>query len=353
VLLAGRARFGSRVSRVALAAAALMLAVWGWSRWAAPRLFGETELDRALTGRGRVLLVGASASPQAEPQGSTLLSAASEPAVVAALGGDDAARLVKALQQARIDALLVAPKAAAGTSLGARLARYERVDGLHGLYLARTGALYARDAAAELPSAFRDATAFVARGLLEGARSPNLSSFPEPLRRVRPVEVMVMLREGERARLWRSARGSSIASALITAAVIARQRWQEREQAMGGALATHLPSLAVEVALLEEDGTIAERDEAFIDRSFFEGHGVGYERKGAWRYLLPDATRREGKGKVSRAYRKLFVDDGLPADSFERHDLRLYRLVVQRLAVSPAPHRAASAAEPGHRATPP
>jgi hypothetical protein len=148
---------------------------------------------------------------------------------------------------------------------------------------------------------------------------------------------MVMLRRDGMARLWRSARGSSIASALITAAVIARQRWHEREQAMQGPIETALPHMQVEVALLEEDGTIGERDPEFIDRVFFTGQGVGYERKGAWRYLLPDATRVEGKGRASRAYQKLFADDGLPAASFDRHELRLYRLRVQTLATSEPP----------------
>jgi hypothetical protein len=183
--------------------------------------------------------------------------------------------------------------------------------------------------------------AVVARALIGGARPPRVSSFPEPLRRLRPVEVMVLLRDGDRPRLWRSARGNSIASALITAATVARQRWQEREQAMGTPLEQALERLELDVDLLEDDGTIGERSPAFIDRVFFIGvHGVGYERKGAWRYLLPDATREDGKGRPSQAYRKLFSDDGLPPDSFDRHDLRLYRMVVQTIATSSPPQHA-------------
>jgi hypothetical protein len=297
---------------------------------------GGAELARALTGRGRVLVVGSSGALRHEhTEGSELIAGSEQPAILGLLARENPESLLDALHAHHIDALLLEPAGLAGASLRARLGRYEYVPGLRGLYLARDGALYARDVVHELPDEYRQATAVVARRLLEGARLPSLSSFPEALRRVQPVEVMVMLRRGERARLWRSARGSSIAGALITASTIARQRWQEREQAMGGRLDEQLSKLDVEVALLEEDGTLGERDPAFIDRAFFEGHGVGYERKGAWRYMLPDTTRLEGKGSASRAYRKLFADDGLPTDSFDRHELRLYRLRVQSLAHSP------------------
>jgi hypothetical protein len=171
--------------------------------------------------------------------------------------------------------------------------------------------------------------------MLGGAKAPKLQSFPEALRRVQPVEVMVLLRERGKARLWRSARGSSLARALLTATEVARDRWHEREQAMGGPLAPLLPKLDVEVALLIDDGTVASRDAAFVDRVFFPVHGVGYERKGSWRYMLPEATADAGRGRASHAYRKLFVDDGLPEDSLARRELRLYRLRVQTLALSP------------------
>src|SRR6185436_13582590 len=128
-------------------------------------------------------------------------------------------------------------------SLRSRLEHYERLAGLRGLYLSPDAALYAPDVTRELSPAHRDALAVVARALIGGARPPRVASFPEPLRRLRPVEVMVLLRDGERARLWRSARGSSIASALITASTVARQRWQEREQAMGAKIDQALPRL--------------------------------------------------------------------------------------------------------------
>ena len=211
------------------------------------------------------------------------------PALAKAVAGEVPKAVREALERERVEALLLRPDATdlAPKSVGARLARYERVPDLRGLYLSRGAVLYVPDPVDQLPEVQREATAVVARALIGGARPPKPASFPEALRRVRPVEVMVLLRRGGRPRLWRSARGSSIASALVTAAVVARQRWQEREQAMGAPLDELLPTMDVEIALLEDDGTVGDREPAFIDRVFKEGHGVGYERKGAWRYLFP------------------------------------------------------------------
>ncbi len=319
------------IALLALLVGTLWLDPLGWR--------GGAELSRALTERGRVAVLGPRAWLELRPEGARPFAADSVPQLAAALAGHEPARLLAALEHAGAEALLVDPLSPASdhAALVARLARYEHVDGLRGLVLAPGFALYAPDPVQQLSAAERNALAVVARALLGGARRPRTSSFPEPLRRLRPVEVMVLLREGTRPRLWRSARGSSLATALMTAAVVARERWQERAQAMGAALDAELPHLDLDVSLLEDDGTIADREPAFIDRVFFPMHGVGYERKGAWHYSLPEATQQDGKGRASRAYRKLFADGGLPEDSFGRHDLRLYRLVVQKLASSPAP----------------
>jgi hypothetical protein len=173
----------------------------------------------------------------------------------------------------------------------------------------------------------------VARSIVEGARPPRISSFPEPLRRLRNVEVMVLLRERGQARLWRSARGSSLARALVTAAVVARQRWEEREQAMGGPLEEALPNITVEVVRLSEDGTLGARSESFVERVFTPEHGVAYERRGTWHYQLP-GTRPDEPGAAYAAYVELFTDNGLEPEALSRSDVRPYRLVATPLAAS-------------------
>lgn len=147
---------------------------------------------------------------------------------------------------------------------------------------------------------------------------------------------MVLLREEGSPRLWRSARGSSIARALVLATVKARERWIERERAMGAPLDVVLPRLDVEVSLLLEDGTLGARDRAFVERVFTSAHGVAYEQRQSWRYLLPETTRQEGGGSAVRAYERLFAQNGLPPSTLESPSLRLYRLVVDPLSTSPS-----------------
>jgi hypothetical protein len=96
-----------------------------------------------------------------------------------------------------------------------------------------------------------------------------------------------------------------------------------------------LPRLTVEVALLQDDGEIGMRDAGFVDRVVTPIHGIGYERKGGWHYLLPDATHAAGR-RPSRAFQQLFSDDGLPEDSLSSNELRPYRLAVQTIGVSAA-----------------
>lgn len=343
----------SRALRYGLPLGLLVLAALGFALYASARydLLGlrrRGELAHALSFRGKVAVIGVSSFAGLEAEGAELVPAERDPGLRRALAGDDPESLVAALHAASVRALLVQPSPSPirARSLAQQLANYEHVTGLRGLYLTRGAALYGADPSEQLPPEAAQALAVVARALIGGARPPRSTSFPEPLRRLRPVEVMVLLREESRPRLWRSARGTSIASALVTACTVARERWHERQQAMGGKLEALLPRMDLDVAMLEDDGTVAESDPAFIDRVFGPEHGVGFERKGTWRYLLPEATREEGKGRASRAYRKLFSDEGLPADSFARHELRLYRLVLHVVSTSPAPPEPADGLSP-------
>ena len=329
----------------------LIAALLGGAAFAAVKLdaFGlgaQAELQAALSQRGRVAFARASqidALVDVALAGTELIELDKVAGLSEALSRADGHAVARALQAARVDALWLAPsgkqdesQAAArrGGSVRQQIERLAHVEGLRGVYVSRRAALYAPDPVGELSALDRKALAGVARGLVAGARMPRLSSFPESLRRVQSVEVMVLLLEGDKPRLWRSARGSSLARALVTAATVARQRWIERETAMGSPLDAILPSLRVEVASLGDDGTLGDRDPAFLDRAFFPEHGVGYENKGTWRYFLPDATREKGRGSASAAYRALLEEDGLAEESLARKELRLYRLFTSTLAVS-------------------
>jgi hypothetical protein len=236
-----------------------------------------------------------------------------------------------------VQGLFVDLKQPSGQGLGRDLAHFAHVDGLQGVYLSRDIAFYVLDPLRTWSPALREGLAVVARRLVGGATPPRISSFPPEARRLDPVEVMVLLRSGDRPRLWRSARGSSFARALLTAAAVARQRWIERAAALGGRLDVMLPQLSVEVSLLQDDGELGTRNESFVNQAVTPGHGVGFERKGGWHYLLPDSTHKAGRAP-SAAYRQLFSDNGVSADALGDTDLRLYRVAVQQLGTSaPAP----------------
>lgn len=323
---------------LALAGAAVLLYVLF-----APAPAGTSTIAVELRDRGRVAVVGEPDLLRIRAEGAQLLPARDVPGLEGALAGSDEDRLDEVLRDQGIAGILVdgrrppgAPLAA-GASLADRLRAYDRFEVLSGLHIAPAAALYERRRDAPLPAAHGEALARAARQIVSGSPLPRVRAFPEALHRTRNVEVLVLLRDGDRPRLWRSARGGSVARALITAASVARERWAERESAMGGPIDRRLPSLAVQVYLLEEDGTLADRSGAFLERAFTRDHGVAFEHRGSWHYLLPEATRERGEGSIVRAYRALFDDAGLPQDSLEtREQLRLYRLVARLVGTSAA-----------------
>lgn len=333
-------RFPVRLGLLLAVAGLLLVAATVWSRMGplAPRGGGAGPVVAALADQPEVLLVGGERSPVPLPRGVRPVRATPGSPLAAALAGDDPGALAAALGERGLRRILIRPRSkggarGAGAPLAARLQAADRIPGFRGVVLARRAFVYAPGGGPEVPPELAPSLAVVARALLAGARPPRLTSFPEAFRTAGNVEVMVLLRERGQARLWRSARGSSVARGLITAALVARRRWTEREGAMGGPLDRRLPALDVEVSLLREDGTVVDASPAFVDRVFGPEHGVAYERKGAWRYLLPAATAEAGAGSAREAYRDLFAQHGLPEDSLARRDLRLYRMVVEPLAV--------------------
>lgn len=304
---------------------------------------GTAEMERFLEDRGRVAVVGGDDLLRLGADGATLVRGAEIAGLEAALAGSDEDALSEVLSEAGVEALLVDGRGVASADiepaapLRDRLRAYDSFEVLQAVYLTPSAALYVPRTGLVLRAPHDFALAYVARGILGGARPPRMQSFPEPLRRIRNVEVMVMLKDGERPRLWRSARGSSIARALLTASIVARQRWSERASVMGGPLDAQLRAMDVEVYLLDEDGSLGSRAPAFVERAFSPEHGVAFDHLGTWRYLLPDATRERGQGSAVRAYDALFEDSDMEPGSISREDVRLYRLLARLLARSPAP----------------
>ena len=257
------------------------------------------------------------------------------PAVRDAVHGADPGRLREALNEADLQGLWVAvsPEVLTGADLplDERFSSGGVVRGFRGEALTASGLLYVVDDT-RWPVALSDRVlARVARGILEGSAPPPLDAFPEELTRPQAVEVLVLLTGGRGPRLWRSARAQSIAEGLVTASLAARERWEERTETMGGPLGDRLDQLDVEVAFLFDDGGFDRGAVSLIDVLVKPQHGVAYEQPARWRYLLPRTTR--AANTPTDAYRKLFRDNGLPEDSFERGDLRLYRLRMQTVSI--------------------
>jgi len=307
--------------------------------WAGRAVPGTEGLASELRDRGRIVVLGDDELTRLEAEGAELRPAASIPGLQEALAGTDEEAFDAILVREGVAGVLVDGRAGGDTSesasLADRLRAYGNMRSLRGVYLTPTAALYERRRGLMLDSEMGDVLARAARQIVGGSSTPSSRAFPEPLRRTRNVEVMVMLEQGGRPRLWRSARGGSIARALVTAASVARQRWTERQQAMGGQLDDRLPRMTVRVYLLEEDGTLGDVSAPFVERIFSEVHGVAFEHRGSWHYLLPRATQERGEGSAVRAYAQLFDDAGLPADSLTRDELRAYRLVAREVGTSP------------------
>ncbi len=257
------------------------------------------------------------------------------PAIQDALQGINPEKLVEAMRAASLRGLWVevTPDEPVITNrpLLERFETGEIVRGFRGEALTAEGLLYVLDEATWPPALCDRVLAKVARRILEGSAPPPLDDYPRALAEPQPIEVLVMLVGGLGPRLWRSARAQSIAEGLNTAALAARKRWDERAETMGGPLGERLEDLDVHVAFLFDDGTFDPHATSLIDALVKPRHGVAYEQPARWRYLLPRATH--SAASPTDAYRELFRDNGLPEESFDRKDLRLYRLRMRTVSV--------------------
>jgi hypothetical protein len=302
------------------------------------------DIDQWLKNRGTIAVIGAKDKKDKasfSPSGTRLVSVDTIPALVRALASQDLSQVVDAMDRSNVRGLFVEGESKGSLGEKAtvmeRVMAYDRILGMRGVVFSSEASLYINNPVEELPAASKEAIAVVARGIIGGAKPPRVTSFPQFVQRARDAEVMVILRQGTHERLWRSAKGNSIARALITSCTTARKRWMERERAMGGRLDDLLTHLDIDIFLLEDDGTVLTRDDRFIDRVFTKENGIAYQWRGTWRFLLPAATAEAGKGSAVRAYQKLLRENALPLDSLQRKELRLYRLAVTPLAESPAP----------------
>jgi hypothetical protein len=263
-------------------------------------------------------------------------------ALLRALDATPPEPLVAELARTKIHALAIEASQRAATGVGAALAERRAVPGLAAAVLAPDlTVVVARDLPA-LTSRERDAVAHVARAILLGAREPQLASFPASLKRFVRAEVMVALKDRGRPVLWRSARATSLARALLTATRVARDRFRERENALGGPLAERMLTLDVDVSVLVDEGDLTDHSRVFIDAAVGPGFGVGYDHRGAWHYVLPDElARRQKAGEPAAspydALLALLAENGSGPDALGAEDMRIYRFREVLLGSSRSP----------------
>ncbi|MCB9666677.1 MAG: hypothetical protein H6715_00960 [Myxococcales bacterium] len=290
----------------------------------------KRDLVLGLRGQGRLVVLGDEKFAGISSQGTTTLSATDVPDVYTALRGGDEMLLRRAMQRHDIRGILVGPlrysAIQAQERLSYKLINYAALERFRGEILSESAALYLPYDPPAISPVMGKALARLARRLLLNDRPPPIGTFPHQLSSADSVEVMVMIRNKNQPQLWRSARGSSVARALLTASEVAKERWAERSQAMGGNLSDMLGALTVEVWLLSKDGTLMERTPVFINHVFKPEHGVAYEHKTAWRYMLPEFVHKPEVGSAVKAYQQLFRSGGEPESSAERRDIRIYRL---------------------------
>jgi len=323
-----------RISGYLIAVLALCLTIAAFLFLYREGVPGSGNLIQILQQQGQIAVVGSDDLMRLRTSETELTPLQKLPVLQDALAQQDSATLLKAMVQTHINGLLVGGdpqiELVEEATLGQRLTAYRYIPGLKVVWITPAAIFYKPNPEISLDEKSRKALAGVARGLLAGATPPQMSSFPESLRSLHHVEVMVMLRQGTKRRLWRSARGSSIARALQTACLVARKRWNERQSVMGGELDAMLAQIDVEVSLLIDDGTFGVRERSFLERAVTSEHGIGYEYKGSWHYELPGRTRNS----VVKTYERMFTEMGMPKNSWNREEMRLYRFVVQLLARS-------------------
>jgi hypothetical protein len=303
-----------------------------------PFLAQPTELDAQLRDRSTVLVAGE--VPWSVRRGETALaSLAQHPEVARALDGRDEAAALAGYRRAHLDGLLVqtgAPLGPAGSALR-DLAALRPAERFGAVYLDQDAALYEpREPLAVDPADARRLIT-VARLILSGAVAPSERAFPEYLRRTRPVEIALFVRDGREAILWRSTRGGSVARAFLDVCFAVLDRWTSRQTEQYGRLRDALRRLPLTVAVFYDKGVLGSRAPDFLRRAADPRvWAVGYERLAAWEYALPPSPWKPAADPTD-ALRALTRDRGVPPPGHLRPELTLYRFrALQLVEQSPA-----------------
>ncbi len=296
------------------------------------------ELTAQLRDRGTVAVVGS--APWAMPSGdATLTSVSRFPALASALEGVEPGAVVAESRRRHLDGMLVRTDSPSGSprSVALSLSQMRPVAGLTAAYLDDVAALYETTEPVTLETDDARRLITVARLIMSGAVAPPERIFPEALRRTRPVEVALMLRDGHAPILWRSTRGGSIARAFLDVCFAVLDRWTSQQQERYGRLREGLQRLSITLAIFYDKGVLGTRSPEFLRRAAEPRvWAVGYERLATWEYALPPTPWAPASDPTA-SLRQLTRERGVPPPGHLRPELTLYRFrALQVLERSPA-----------------
>jgi hypothetical protein len=284
------------------------------------------ELAAQLRDRGTVAVVGGVPLGVARDE-ATFVSYESILPLNNVLESRDLAAAGPAFSSAHLDGLLVRTDDARGVpgTVRRRLEDMRAVPALSATYLDDVAALYESSERLAIDPAEATRLISVVRLILQGAVPPPERLFSDVVRRSRPTEVAVIIRDGHEPVLWRAVRGGSIARALIDATYAVLDRWSTRQQQHYGPLRDAMRSHEITIALFYDRGTLGERTDEFL-RHAIDPHvySLGFELLGRWEYALPP-TPWSTLGDPVQALTSLVREHDVPPPGFRRPELTLYR----------------------------
>ncbi len=295
---------------------------WVFATWGVR----HAELAAQLRDRGTVGIAGRTILSMRSVE-TPLAPVARYPALTSALAGTEVPRVAEAVRASRLDGLLVRTDESLGMPRSAlrALADMHPVDGMTAVCLDDAAALYepAETVEISLDDARRLIT--VVRLVLSGATAPPERLFPESIRRTRPVEVALIVRDGHEPIIWRSTRAGSIARALLDVTFAVLDRWSTRQQERYGRLREALGTKSLTVAVFYDKGVLGSRTPGFLRRAADPRvYSVGYERLASWEYALPPTPWQPAPDPVT-ALTALARDRGVAPPGYLRPEITLYR----------------------------
>jgi hypothetical protein len=312
----------------------LLLLATAWWRGLVTLPIGPNrrELAAQLRDRGTVAVAGPIPLGLRRDE-ATLRDYTHFPPLASALNGTDANAVARAVAREHLDGLMVRTDRTLGApgSMLRRMSEMMPVNGMGATFMDDAAALYESAEPIAIESADAVRLVAVVRLVLQGAVPPPERLFPEAVRRSRPTEVAVILRDGHEPIIWRAVRGGSIGRALVDASYAVLDRWNTRQQQRFGPIREAIVTHPITIAIFHDRGTLGSRSDDFIRRAANPRvFAIGYEHLGRWEYVLSPMPWGPAQDPV-QAITALVREHDVPPPGYKRPELTLYRFRAYQL----------------------